>query len=153
MNQYTELLYYIKSLGESDDFIKHVTRGDFGEVDVDKMVIPNVLNIEITSGSFSNGQTVLFDVELACLAQRDINKEVRTDDFWSNDNEVDNLNETHASLNRIWTKMHKDFEERMIKASEDPELTPVRHGTAKLFDGWRMNFSIEMPNSKLNLCQ
>ncbi len=153
MNHYTELLYYIKSLGESDTFVNHITKGVLNEADVDKMIIPNLLNIEITSGAFSNGQTVSFDVELACLALRDFNKEVRTDDFWLNDNEVDNMNETLATLNRIWTIMYRDFEERMIKASESPSIDPISFGTAKVMDGWLLSFTVEMPNKTLNLCQ
>ena len=153
MNQYTELLTYIKQLAESDPNVNHVTKGGIGEVDLDKMIIPPVVNISINSGSFTNGSTVLFSVELACLALRDINKEIRTDDFWLQDNEVDNLNETLAILNRIWTKMLKDFEKRNITSSENPTFNAIIFGTAKIMDGWVLDFDVELPNTTLNLCQ
>jgi len=92
------------------------------EIDLDKMIIQPLVNINITSGSFTNGNTLIFNVELVCLAQRDINKEVRIDDFWEQDNEIDNLNETHAILNRMWLKMYRDFEKNNITASENPRL-------------------------------
>jgi len=153
MNQYSTLLYYIKELAQSDVFINHVTQGELSEATLDKMIIPTLLNISINSGSFTNGSTVVFSVELACLAQRDINKEVRTDDFWLQDNEVDNMNETHASLNRLWNKMYVDFEKNNITSSENPSLTAITFGTNKLLDGWLLTFDVELPNTELNLCQ
>lgn len=153
MNQYSELLYYIKGLAEADPFINHVTQGTLEQSTVDKMIIPTLVNIFISGGGFTNGNTITFDVELACLSQRDINKEVRTDDFWKQDNEVDNLNETHSVLNRLWNKMYVDFEKENITSSENPTLTPIIFGDAKLLDGWLLTFSVEMPNTTINLCQ
>ena len=153
MNHYSQLLYYIKQLAEEDENVNHVTKGNLTEADVDKMIIPPLVNIDINSGSFTNGNTVNFTVELACLAQRDKVNEVRTDDFWLQDNEADNLNETHAILNRIWLKMYRDFEKENITASENPSLTAILFGTAKVLDGWLLTFDVEMPNTTINLCQ
>jgi flagellar basal body P-ring protein FlgI len=153
MNHYTQLLYYIKQLAESDSLVNHVTQGNISEVDVDKMIVPTLVNVTVTGGSFTNGSTVNLDVEIACLAQRDINKEVRTDDFWLQDNEVDNMNETLAILNRLWLTMYKDFEKNNITASENPTLSPIIYGTAKILDGWVLTFTVEMPNTTINLCQ
>jgi flagellar basal body P-ring protein FlgI len=153
MNHYTQLLYYIKQLAESDNLVNHVTQGNISKVDVDKMIVPTLVNVTVTGGSFTNGSTVNLDVEIACLAQRDINKEVRTDDFWLQDNEVDNMNETLAILNRLWLTMYKDFEKNNITASENPTLSPIIYGTAKILDGWVLTFTVEMPNTTINLCQ
>jgi hypothetical protein len=153
MNHYTQLLYYIKQLAEADAFVNHVTQGSLAEADVDKMIVPTLVNIAITGGSFTNGSVIVLNVELACLAQRDINKEVRTDDFWLQDNEVDNMNETLAVLNRLWLTMYKDFEKQNITSSENPSLQPIVFGTAKLLDGWLLTFDVEMPNTTINLCQ
>jgi cytochrome c peroxidase len=117
------------------------------------MIVPTLVNVTVTGGSFTNGSTVNLDVEIACLAQRDINKEVRTDDFWLQDNEVDNMNETLAILNRLWLTMYKDFEKNNITASENPALSPIIYGTAKILDGWVLTFTVEMPNTTINLCQ
>lgn len=152
MNAYSTLLIYLKRLSEEDENVNRVTKGDFSEVDLDKMIIPPVVNINILSGSFSNGNTVNFNVELAALQQRDINKEVRTDDFWEQDNEVDNLNETHAILNRIWLKMYRDFEKNNITSSENPNLEAIIFETAKTLDGWVMTFEVEMPNDIISIC-
>jgi hypothetical protein len=153
MNHYTQLLYYIKGLAENDGGVNHVSKGNLNESDVDKMVLPTLVNIDINTGSFTNGNTVNFTVELACLAQRDFNKEIRTDDFWYQDNESDNMNETHAILNRLWLTMYKDFEKENITASENPTLTAIVFGTAKVLDGWLLTFDVEIPNNIINLCQ
>lgn len=152
MNHLSQLYQYIKTIAEGDSNVNKVIKGLQSEIDLDKMIIPPLVNINITSGSFTNGNTINFNVELVCLAQRDINKEVRTDDFWEQDNEIDNLNETHAILNRMWLKMFRDFEKNNITASENPSLQAIIFGTAKLLDGWILTFDVEMPNNVISLC-
>lgn len=153
MNHFSQLYQYIKTIAEQDSNVNKVIKGLQSEVDLDKMIIPPIVNINIVSGSFTNGNTLVFNVELACLAQRDINKEVADDDFLSHDNEIDNLNETHAILNRMWLKMYEDFEKNNITASENPTLQAVVFGTSKLLDGWVLTFDVEMSNSVINLCE
>jgi hypothetical protein len=109
LNHYSELLRYIKTLADADSFVHTITQGEFERLDLDKGLIYPLLHITIIGGSFSNGQTVLLNVEIACLNQRDISPEIRTDKYWQQDNEVDNLNETLAVLNRLWTNMFRDF--------------------------------------------
>jgi len=152
MNHYTQLLIFIKSLGESDPFINTVTRDGDVDLDTNKMNVFPLLDIYIAGGSFSNGKTVNFDVELTCVDIRDINKEIVNDKFWKNDNEVDNHNETLATINRIWTSMYRDFERNDITASENPSLEKITLDYKNLLDGWKLTFEVEMPNTTLNLC-
>ena len=154
MNQYSELLQYIYNLAIADPFINTVTQGDTDKIDLDKGNIFSLLHIVIDSGSFSNGSTVLFSVSLDCLALRNINKaEVIIDKFWKQDNEVDNHNETLASLNKLWTTMYKDFEKRNITASENPTLEKISFAGKNLYDGWSLSFEVELPNTTLSLCE
>jgi len=153
MNQYTTLLKYIYDLATADVFINTVTQGDTDKIDLDKGNIFSLLHITIESGSFSNGSTVNFSVSLDCLALRNINNNVVIDDkFWKQDNEVDNHNETLASLNRLWTIMYKDFEKSNITASENPSLEKIAFSGKNLYDGWSLSFDVELPNTTLNLC-
>lgn len=152
LNQYTQLLYYIKGLGEADEFIDTVTQGNQDEIDLAKMNIFPLLHIDINGGSFTNGSTVIFNVQIAALDIRDINKEVVTDKFWKQDNEVDNLNEMLAVLNRIWSKMYRDFDNNNITASENPSLEIVLESGSNLLDGWVLTFDVEMPNDTISLC-
>lgn len=151
MNHYTELLYYIKKLADADDLVNTVTKGDFDKLDLDKMNLMPLVHVSIGNAGFTNGSTVKFDLQVGAFNVRDVNKEVRTDKFWLQDNEVDNLNEMLAVLNRLWTNMYTDFAENDITASADPSLEQYHNGHNSL-DGWILTFSVEMPNTTLNLC-
>ena len=152
MNQYSELLNYLKTLAESDDFINTITQGDTSDYDLDKGNIFPVLNIDVNNATFTNGQTIGFDVEIACMDIRDNNKETRTDKFWLQDNEVDNLNTMLASLNRIWFKMLQDITEQNISIDENASLLQVTEWNKNVVDGWLMTFTIELPNDTISLC-
>ena len=153
MNQYTELLYYIKQLGEADPFVNTITQGEFDRLDLDKTNIFPLLHASITGAGFTNGQTVTFSIQIGCFNVRHVNKDINVDKFWLNDNEVDNLNETLATLNRLWLNMYKDFAENNITSSENPTLEPVVEYSKNLLDGWIMTFDVEMPNTEISLCQ
>ena len=149
MNQLTELYSYIKQLAEADSQVNKVTK----KQDLAKESIFPLVNVIIESGGFTNGSTVNFNVELSCFDIRNISKEIQTDDFWGNDNEVDNHNLAIAVLNRLWNKMYIDFEENNITASENPAFELGSFEAPKLLDGARLTFSVEVPNTTINLCQ
>jgi hypothetical protein len=153
MNQYTELLYYVKELAEADTLVNTVTKGDFEKLDLDKANIFPLVHINITDAGFSNGQTVKFGMQIGCFDIRDINKEIRTDKFWEQDNEVDNHNLTLAVLNRMWLKMYTDFEKNNITSSENPTLEIQSFVRTNLLDGWILTFEVEMPNTTISLCE
>jgi len=153
MNQYTELLYYIKSLAEADPLVNTVTKGDFAKLDLKKKTVFPLVHINITDAGFTNGSVLLFGVQIGVFDIRDINKEVQTDNFWEQDNEVDNMNTTLAILNRMWLKMYTDFEKKNITASENPPLEPQEFTRGNLLDGWIMTFQVEVPNTTISLCE
>lgn len=153
MNAYTELLRYIKQLGEADVFVKTITRGNPTKVDINKADIFPLLHIDIVSSTFPSDGVIRFNVDLSCLDIRMINKEINKDKFHYNDNEDDNFNETLAVLNRIWLLMLKDFEENDITASLTSSLEKIEESEQNLLDGWRMNFDVDIPNTVISLCQ
>lgn len=154
MNQYSEILIYLKSLLESDDLVNTVTKEDVREIiDHEKQNIYPLCHIDIDSAGFTNGKTVTFSIEVAALDIRDFNNEPNKDKFWDNDNEVDNHNTTFAILNNLWTRLYKDVEDRDITASENPQLNKVTLEHTNQLDGWLLSFDLEVPNDVLNLCQ
>ena len=152
MNQYTEVLIYIKTLAEQDNFINTITQGDTSDYDLDKGNIFPLLNIDINNAGFTNGNTITFDIEIGCCDIRDANNETRTDKFWLQDNKVDNLNTMLASLNRIWFKLLQDFENNNIRVDETAPLEQLTEWNKNLVDGWLMTFTIEVPNTTISLC-
>lgn len=153
MNQYSQLLNYIKQLGESDLFVNTIAQGNIDEAFLDKGEIYPLLHIDIRTGSFTNGNVIILNVELTCVQQRDNNKEIVNDRFYKNDNEIDNFNETLAVLNRIWTIMYKDLCDKNITSSENPSITKIEDAFTDRLDGWQLNFDVELPNTTINICR
>jgi len=153
MNQYTQLLYYIKSLAEADELVNTVSKGVFDNLDLEKQNIFPLVHINITDAGFTNGSVVRFGIQIGAFDIRDINKEVQTDKFWQQDNEVDNHNTTLAILNRMWLKMYTDFEKANITSSEDPTAEIQTFERGNLLDGWILSFEVEVPNTTINLCE
>jgi len=151
MNQLTQLYLYLKQLAESDSSVNSVMKAQ--DIDLKKEIMYPLVNINIVSGGFTNGQTVNFNIELSCFNQRDINKLINEDNFFGNDNEVDNHNLCIAILNRMWLKMYADFEDNNITSSENPSFELGSFEGAKLLDGVRLSFEVEVPNTELSLCQ
>tara|TARA_R110000772_G_scaffold86586_3_gene181120 strand:+ start:561 stop:1028 length:468 start_codon:yes stop_codon:yes gene_type:complete len=150
MNQYTETLRYIKGIAEQDTYINKVTKGE--DIDLGKTNIFPMLNIIINDASFPSEGVVSFSVQLLCVAIRDVNKEVVTDSFWEQSNEVDNHNETMTALMRLWQIMKRNFNNNNITASEAPALLKVTDSEKNRLDGWEMSFDIELP-IEFNLCE
>ena len=154
MNHYSQVLNYLKTIAEQDDFVNTVTQGDMSNVDINKMNVFNMVHIDVLTGNFSTThQTITFDIEIMCGQLRDSNKQDEGDKFWNQDNEVDNLNETMAVLNRMWFKMVTDFTDQDIRATDTASLDQITEWNTNLIDGWLMTFTIELPNTTINLCQ
>ena len=152
MNHYSQILNYLKTLAEQDSFVNTVTQGDMSDVDINKMNVFNLVHIDVLTAGFTNGQTITFDVEILSGQIRDSNKQDEGVKFWNQDNEVDNLNETMAVLNRMWFKMLIDIEEQNIRVTETADLNQVTEWNKNLIDGWLMTFTIELPNTTISLC-
>jgi hypothetical protein len=152
MNAYTQLLTYIKTLGEADIFVNTITKDGGADLDTYKGNVFPILDVFVTGASFPANAVVSYTIELTCVNLRDISKEISTDKFWGQDNEVDNLNETQAVLNRIWLNMVRDFADNNITASEDPTLTPIIYEGENIYDGWTLTMDIDVPNTTISLC-
>ena len=150
MIAYSELLRYIKSLAETEEYVNTSTMGE--EIDLNKSNIFPLFNIDITGASFPSNRTVSFDVTMVCLDVRSLNNEDTSDKFYNNDNEIDNHNATISVLNNIWVKMHRDFAKNNITASDEPRLEQITYSDKNLLDGWSIDFTVEMPTSGVSLC-
>ena len=150
MIAYSTLIRYIKDLADSEEYIKTSTMGE--DIDLNKANIFPLFNVDITNAEFTSNATVSFDVEMTCLAIRDINNEDNKDKFYLNDNEIDNYNGTISALNVMWVRMHRDFCDKNITASDNPTLEQVTFSDKNLLDGWQMSLTVEMPIAEVDLC-
>ncbi len=69
MNQYTQILYYLKELAERDGFVNTVKQGEISELDIEKTNIFPLVNVAVTGGGFTNGQTILFNIDLKAFLE------------------------------------------------------------------------------------
>ena len=152
MNTYSQLLYYIKSLGDNDVFVNTVTQNVGADLDTYKGNIFPILNIDVTGSSYPAASLISYTIELTCINLRDINKTIDRDKFFSNDNEVDNMNECQAVLNRIWLYMLRDFANNNITASDNPSVSPIVFEGKNVYDGWTLTFDVEVPKTTISIC-
>jgi len=150
-NHYSELLRFIKSKVDADGYVNTITQGIEADIDLDKGNIMPILNVEIFDAGLPNNG-VSFTVELTCLDIRDLNKEINTDKFLLNDNKIDNLTETFAALNRIASKMQKDFDGTDIVMDIPSAIEKLENWGLNDLDGWTLTATITMPNTTINLC-
>ena len=150
MIAYSTLIRYIKELADSEEYIKTSTMGE--DIDLNKGNIFPLFNVDITNATFTSNSTIQFSVDLTCLAIRDLNNEDNKDKFYLNDNEIDNYNGTLSALNVIWVRMHRDFCDKNITASDSPTLEQVTFSDKNLLDGWQMSLNVEMPIAEVDLC-
>lgn len=153
MNQLSQLYIYFKNLFDSDELINSCRKLNPDAMAKDKELIFPLANVWIDAGSFTNGSTIIFNVTLSVWDIRDKNNELITDQFYGQDNELDNHNMALAVLNRVWNKTYIDFENQNITASENPSFELGSMEGHKLLDGGVLTFDVELPNTTINLCQ
>lgn len=153
LNQYSQLLITIKEIAEANPLVNTVTKGDPNKMDLEKSNIFPLVHIDIGEAVFvSGGRLINFDVNIACLTDRDLNPEVVEDKFWKQDNEVDNHNETLAILNQMWTKIHRRWDEaENISTEDDSSLEKITFAKGNILDGWELSFTVQVEND-YDLC-
>ena len=137
--------------------VNSITQGLWDKIDNDKGTIFPLLHIQINEADFKNGQTIAFAIQIGVFQQRDnpnaVVGNVAPDRFFGESNEVDNMNETLGILNQLWSKMRADYLSNNFIADDSPRLVPSYESGTNLLDGWVMTFSLEVPNTSINLCQ
>lgn len=141
----------LKDLLEQDTDVHTIVHGLRSGMDINKKNIFPLVHLQVTNSQADN-QYISFTFEVAVLDLRNISKEIVTDKFLKNDNELDNLNTTHAVLNRLITKLRLRNNESKIQLNNVPTLTPIIFEEMNLLDGWRTELELIIPNTEINVC-
>ena len=142
---------YLKAVLESDINVHTITHGLRSMVDIDKKNIFPLAHLQILSSN-SDTSRLTFTFEVAVVDQRIISKQLVTDKFLSNDNELDNLNTCHAVLNRLISTLRNSQNEWNIDLNNEPNLQPIIFEESNLLDGWRTEIELIIPNNEITIC-
>ncbi len=151
MNQYSTILKQIYDTASSHKLVNTVTKGTVDKIDIEKQNIFPLVHISLGETGKLGEPTVTFNVSIEVVAQRDMNKEINTDKFWRQDNEVDNHNETFSILLYIWLKLKRDWDGTDITASDSPPFSKIDFEMGNVLDGFAVDFEIEIPNTTMCL--
>jgi hypothetical protein len=141
----------LKDLLEEDINVHTIVHGLKSTMDINKKNIFPLAHLQVTSSTADN-QYISFTFEVAVLDIRNISKKIVTDKFLQNDNELDNLNTTHAVLNRLITKLRLRKNADKIELNNTPTITPIIFEEMNLLDGWRTELELIIPNTEINVC-
>lgn len=141
----------LKDLLEEDINVHTIVHGLKSTMDINKKNIFPLAHLQVTSSTADN-QYISFNFEVAVLDIRNISKKIVTDKFLQNDNELDNLNTTHAVLNRLITKLRLRNNTDKIELNNIPTITPIIFEEMNLLDGWRTEIELIIPNTEINVC-
>jgi hypothetical protein len=120
------------------------------EIDFNKKDIFPLANIRFNGANFDNQQMTF---EVTYLDIRDIVKTVITDKFNGNDNRWDNINQAHAVLNSLVTKLKLRRNEYDIELESTSEPLLIVGGFSNMLDGMSLIITLTYPNNKNYECE
>jgi hypothetical protein len=147
MTKYYELLNILKQEIEATGLVNTITQGDISGVDINKKNLYPLAHVVVNSGSFVSA-TINFNVTILCMDILDVTKLPTTDQFRGNDNEIDILNATLTTLNRVFEKFRREYQ---ILEIGDANLTPFVMRFENGLAGWEMTFDVTLP-SNMPIC-
>jgi hypothetical protein len=151
MREFYKVVDYLKTTLEADVNVHTITHGLRSMMDIDKKNIFPLVHLQVLSSTPNNG-SVTFSFEIAVVDLRNISKQIVTDKFLSNDNELDNLNTCHAVLNRLVAILINKNNDYAIQLVNAPTLQPIIFEESNLLDGWRTDLELVIPNNEIIVC-
>lgn len=151
MREFYTVIDFLKGLLQEDINVHTILHGLKSTMDINKKNIFPIAHIQVTNSIIQSGY-VGFTFEVVCVDIRNISKQMVTDKWLGNDNELDNLNTTHAVLNRLLTKLRNTRNDFKIELNNEPNLQPIIFEETNLLDGWRTEIELIIPNNEINVC-
>jgi len=151
MREFYTTIDFLKSLLQEDINVHTILHGLKSTMDINKKNIFPIAHIQVTNSTIQTGY-VGFTFEVVAVDLRNISKQMATDKWLGNDNELDNLNTTHAILNRLLTKLRNTRNDFKIELNNEPNLQPIIFEETNLLDGWRTEIELIIPNNEINVC-
>jgi hypothetical protein len=151
MREFYTQVNFLKTLLQEDINVHTVLNGLKSTMDINKKNIFPIAHIQVTN-FIPTGGYCSFTFEIICVDLRNVSKQIVTDKWLGNDNEVDNLNTTSAVLNRLITKLRLRNNDFKIELNNEPTCQPIIFEETNLLDGWRTEIELIIPNNQINVC-
>ena len=151
MREFYTVIDFLKSLLQEDINVHTILHGLKSTMDINKKNIFPIAHIQVTNSTIQMGY-VGFTFEIVAVDLRNVSKQMITDKWLGNDNELDNLNTTHAILNRLLTKLRNTRNDFRIELNNEPTCQPIIFEETNLLDGWRTEIELIIPNNEINVC-
>ena len=151
MREFYTTIGFLKSLLQEDINVHTILHGLKSTMDINKKNIFPIAHIQVTNSTIQTGY-VGFTFEVVTVDLRNVSKQMVTDKWLGNDNELDKLNTTHAILNRLLTKLRNTRNDFKIELNNEPSLQPIIFEETNLLDGWRTEIELIIPNNEINVC-
>ena len=151
MREFYTVIDFLKSLLQEDINVHTILHGLKSTMDINKKNIFPIAHIQVTNSTIQTGY-VGFTFEIVAVDLRNVSKQMVTDKWLGNDNELDNLNTTHAILNRLLTKLRNTRNDFKIELNNEPTCQPRIFEETNLLDGWRTEIELIIPNNEINVC-
>lgn len=151
MREFYTVIDFLKSLLQEDINVHTILHGLKSTMDINKKNIFPIAHIQVTNSNIQTGY-VGFTFEIVAVDLRNVSKQMITDKWLGNDNELDNLNTTHAILNRLLTKLRNTRNDFQIELNNEPTCQPIIFEETNLLDGWRTEIELIIPNNEINVC-
>lgn len=124
-----------------------ITHGTSDTIDLDKKTVYPLVHVQCVNSAIGKG-VVVFSYELHFLVIRDISKQVITDKWVGNDNELSNLDLTFDIVNRLVSRLKLQRNSLDIEVLNIAQPEPMTFAFSNLLDGWRLTFDLEIGNSE-----
>lgn len=147
MNSFYKITEHLRNIIDNISEVNTLKFSSQDQADLNKKdIYPLVYINPISAPNTQNTSVVAFTFEIAALDQRDQSDLVNlTDKFTGNDNLIDNLNITHAILNKIHIALDSEMEEDII-LDNISGMTPIFSQQINLLDGWFFTITLKMRN-------
>lgn len=145
MNKFYLTFDFIKKTFELDNLVHTITHGAVNDLDIEKKNLFPLVHIAVVSFEQTEGM-IYFNYKIWCMGLRNILKKTSTSKFFKNDNEIDNLNETAAILNKFITRLRLQRHEHDIELVSYSSAEAIEFDFTNILDGWTIDITLSIPN-------
>lgn len=146
MRSFYKCVDIIRERLANNDRVSTVMFGAFSEADYQKKNLYPLGVINPIGSGMDDENVITFDFEIGVMDVRDLSDDEIVDKFYSNDNEIDNLNTCHYILSDLIQYLKTQFNDDNIELTTTTQMTPIIFDGLNILDGWSATITLQIPN-------